>query len=201
MCMHVWALWLSCEALAALGPRGLHTTTRELQTCTPALQTPPKFNEKTLRERQKERKWSGRVKEKREIPPFGLLPSWPPHCFWVWTPALHPIHEKKNLNNKFQNTKTINSPKLKSLHTTKTLTLTNVGFGQSRFGPLRRGHVQRFRRTAKEAIEIGRDTTNESGHTLWNRFAVSHEEEVGAPVAQMSDVTKFDTESVPDSES
>ena len=49
------------------GPPGFHTTTRELQTCTcqgPALQTPPKFHEKTPRERQKERNW-GREKEKK----------------------------------------------------------------------------------------------------------------------------------------
>ena len=32
--MHVWALGLTCETPAALGPSGLHTTARELQTCT-----------------------------------------------------------------------------------------------------------------------------------------------------------------------
>ena len=32
--VHVWALGLSCETPRALGPPGLHTTTRELQTCT-----------------------------------------------------------------------------------------------------------------------------------------------------------------------
>ena len=56
------------------GPPGLHTTTREIQTCTfqtPALQTPPKFHEKT----QKKRNGGGRVKKKREI--LGPHPSRP----------------------------------------------------------------------------------------------------------------------------
>ena len=50
------ALGLSCETKASSGAPGLHTTTRELQTCTfqaPALQTPPKFHEKTPREGKK----------------------------------------------------------------------------------------------------------------------------------------------------
>ena len=45
----------------------------------PALQTPPKFHDKTPRERKKERKCSGRGKKKREIlgpPPFGAPPFW-----------------------------------------------------------------------------------------------------------------------------
>ena len=47
---------------AALGPPGLHTTTRDLQTCTfqgPGLQTPPKFHERTPRKlgREMEKKW------------------------------------------------------------------------------------------------------------------------------------------------
>ena len=59
--------------------RGSHTTARELQTCTfqgpCASKTPPKFHEKTPRERQNERKWgTERAKKKSEIsgpPPFG----------------------------------------------------------------------------------------------------------------------------------
>ena len=42
----------------SLGPPGFHTTARELQTCTfegSGLHTPPKFNEETHSERQKER--------------------------------------------------------------------------------------------------------------------------------------------------
>ena len=51
-------LWLSCEAPAArsVGPPGFHTTAREpkcAQLSAPALQTPPKFHEKTPRERTK----------------------------------------------------------------------------------------------------------------------------------------------------
>ena len=67
--VHVWALGLWCEAPAALGPPGLHTTTRKFQTCTfqaPALQTPPKFHEKTLRERRKNEISGGREKKKAQ---------------------------------------------------------------------------------------------------------------------------------------
>ena len=73
-CAHEW------------GPPGFHTTAQELQTCTfqaPPLQTPPKFHEKTPRQKQKERNGGGRGKKKREIlgpppfraPPFGA-PKW-----------------------------------------------------------------------------------------------------------------------------
>ena len=60
-------LGLSCEVPAAPKPSGFHTTTREPKRAhlraTPQ-QTPPKFNEKTPRERQKERKWGGRGEKK-----------------------------------------------------------------------------------------------------------------------------------------
>ena len=64
------------------GPPALDTTARELQTRTfersGASETPPKFHEKTPRERQKERKREReREKKKREIlgpPPFGAPP-------------------------------------------------------------------------------------------------------------------------------
>ena len=79
--VHVWALGLSCEAPAASGPPGLHMTTREHQTCTfegPGLQkTPPKFNEKTPKERGKERKFGqnhdGQKKDWRKLAKSG----WP----------------------------------------------------------------------------------------------------------------------------
>ena len=62
-------LWLSCETPAALGPPGFHMTTRELQTCkfeSPgASKTPPKFNEKTARERDKKSE-NGAGKGKKE---------------------------------------------------------------------------------------------------------------------------------------
>ena len=80
--VHVWAL-------------GLHTTTRELQTCTfqgLSLQTPPKFHEKTPKREKKERKlWREREKSAKfwaptlrggdhpsgRAPPFGAGPT-----FW-----------------------------------------------------------------------------------------------------------------------
>ena len=53
--MHVWALGLWCETPAASGPPGLHTTTRELQTCTferPAL---PNHQKSTRRPPEREK--------------------------------------------------------------------------------------------------------------------------------------------------
>ena len=71
--MPVWALGLSCEAPAA--PKPLREPKRA-HFKVPALQTPPKFNEKTPRERQKERKWWREREEKREIlgHPSGFSP-------------------------------------------------------------------------------------------------------------------------------
>ena len=58
VCVSVCVL-LFC-VVAVLGPPGLHTTARELQTCTfpgpGASKTPPKFNEKTHKREKKERK-------------------------------------------------------------------------------------------------------------------------------------------------
>ena len=129
------ALGLSCETPTASGPPGLHTTARELQTCT--FETPPKFHEKTPREGRKEhilrreREKSAKFLAPHPSGPhpsnphpsglhFWPPPFWPPpsgpHFIWVHgAPPLHPPtttqHTKKN--------QTINSPKPKSLHTTK----------------------------------------------------------------------------------
>ena len=58
---------------AALGPPGFQTTARELQTCTfqgRAIQTPPKFNERTPKRGRKERKlWQERKKGQNFGPP------------------------------------------------------------------------------------------------------------------------------------
>ena len=65
----------------ASGPPGLHTTTRELKTCTfqgPALQTPPKFHERTPREREREKKENcggRREKKARNFGPPTLHPT------------------------------------------------------------------------------------------------------------------------------
>ena len=56
-------------------PPGFHTTAQELQMCTfqaPALQTPPKFHEKTPRKKQKERNGGGRGKKARNFGPSTL---------------------------------------------------------------------------------------------------------------------------------
>ena len=64
-------------------PPRFRTTARELQRAhlrVPALQTPPKFHEKTPRERKKERKWRRERENKREIlgsPPSGPHPAGP----------------------------------------------------------------------------------------------------------------------------
>ena len=65
--------------------------------CAPALQTPPKFHEKTPQRRKNEIS-GGREKKKREIlAPFGpptLRPPNPsrPHLFWVRAPTLPGPH-------------------------------------------------------------------------------------------------------------
>ena len=73
--MHVWALGLSCEAPATPKPPGLHTTTRELQTCTfegPGLQkTPPKLNETPERDKKSEN-GDGRGKKERNFGRSGV---------------------------------------------------------------------------------------------------------------------------------
>ena len=94
--MHVWALWLSCETPA--------------QTCTcdspGASKTPPKFNEKTHSERQKERNWGWETEKKarnfgpptlrgpthRGGPPFG------PDFLWVWAPPFGAMTHTRSRN-------------------------------------------------------------------------------------------------------
>ena len=82
----VWCFGRSGPQMCLLNPGGLwgvHTTrqpenSKRAHFRTPALQTPPKFHEKTPREGEKERKWEWE-KKKREIglttlqglPPFG----------------------------------------------------------------------------------------------------------------------------------
>ena len=89
--MHVWALWLSCETPAASGPPGLHTTARELQTCTfegPGASNTTKIPRERPKEREKRMKnCGGRGKKKREI--LGPHPSGPhPSGLHPW--GLHP---------------------------------------------------------------------------------------------------------------
>ena len=110
--MHVWALGLWCETPAASGPRGLHTTTRELQTCTFVGPGASKHHPKTTRrpeEREKERNWWWETEEKaRNFGPstlrgatlWGPKPSGPnpsgPDVFWVWA-AHHDTHQIQGL--------------------------------------------------------------------------------------------------------
>ena len=86
--MHVWALGLSCETPGAPPDRAAGARTRQPENSkrahfrAPALQTPPKFHEKTS-QRGKERTnfAAGEGKKKREIlgpPPFGPPPFEPP---------------------------------------------------------------------------------------------------------------------------
>ena len=91
--VHVSALRLPCETPAASGPPGLHTTTRELQTCTyegPGLQKHHQNSTKRPPEREEKNEFcGGRGKKKRDI--LGTLR----------TPTLlHPTQNtQKNLNN------------------------------------------------------------------------------------------------------
>ena len=108
---HVWALGLSCETLTAPPDRAAGARTRQPENSKRAhlsalaLQTPPKFHEKTPREGRKERILR-RDREKSAKfwashpsgpHPSGLHPSNPhpsnphpsgPHFFWVGSPTL-----------------------------------------------------------------------------------------------------------------
>ena len=73
-----------CASSNSSGRRGF--TRQRAQTCTfegPDLLTPPKFNEKTSREKQKERKW-GRERQKTQNFPTHRGP----HFYWVWWSTL-----------------------------------------------------------------------------------------------------------------
>ena len=103
--VHVWALWLLCETPEALGPPGLRTRTRELQTCTlerPGLQNTTKIPREDTQRGKKKEFLSGRGEKKREIlgpPPFGPPPFGPPPFgpppFLGLGPWPAPLHEKK----------------------------------------------------------------------------------------------------------
>ena len=99
--VHVWALWLSCGTPAAPPDRAAGARTRQPENSkrahlsAPALQTPPKFHEKTPREGRKERiLWRERKKKSAKIwaphlgaPPFGAPPFWAPP---FWAPPFGP---------------------------------------------------------------------------------------------------------------
>ena len=75
------------------GPTGFHTMTQRAQTCIlegPALQTPPKFHEKTPNESTKSEILGGRRKKKREI--LGPHPSLGGPTFQVPPPFGPPIY-------------------------------------------------------------------------------------------------------------
>ena len=91
--MHVWALWLSCETPAAPPDRAAGARTRQPENSkrahftAPALQTPPKFHERTPRERKKKENCGGKREKKTRnfglptlsgLHPSGLHPSGPP---------------------------------------------------------------------------------------------------------------------------
>ena len=62
------------------------------------------------------------------------------------------------------------------------------------FGSLVRGFPGRIWRTAQEALEVGRDTTNSRGHSL---ATDSPQDEVEAPLAELPDETsESDTDTV-----
>ena len=98
-----------CRVKPQTGPPGLHTTTRTSKRAhlsVPALQTPPKFHEKTPREIRKNEISGKREQKKREIlglPPFGPHPSGPhppcPHQKQNWPNAVWPTSVNKNWPN------------------------------------------------------------------------------------------------------
>ena len=98
------------------------TTTREPKRTT--------FHEETP-EREEKNEFCGGKKESAK---FWVPNPSNPHFLGPWGPTLSTHHDnsthKKNLNNQFQKTQTINSPKPTSLHTAKTLTLAKVGLAK-----------------------------------------------------------------------
>ena len=91
--VHIWALGLSCETPAAPPDRAAGARTRQPENSkrahftAPALQTPPKFHERTPRERKKKETCGGKREEKARnfgLPTLrastlrGLHPSGPP---------------------------------------------------------------------------------------------------------------------------
>ena len=80
---HIWALGLSCETSAVSGPPGLHTTTRELQTCTferTGASNTTKIPRKRSKEGEKSKKLWREREEKRKFwatPPFEAPPLGP----------------------------------------------------------------------------------------------------------------------------
>ena len=89
--MHVWVLGLSCETPAALGPPGLHTTTRELFTYT--FDGPRRPHRETKRAKMGAGEGTKSAKF-WPLPPFGATPAGPhlagPHLFWVY-PHTHSL--------------------------------------------------------------------------------------------------------------
>ena len=83
--VHVWALWLLCETPEALGPPGLRTRTRELQTCTlerPGLQNTTKIpREDTQRGKKRIFKRERGKKERNFGPPTLRAPTLRPPPF------------------------------------------------------------------------------------------------------------------------
>ena len=83
---------------AATGPPGLHTTTRELQTCTferTGASNSTKIPREDLQRGRKRTNFAGREGKKRVIlgpPPLQAptlrTPPFEPHFFWVWVPTL-----------------------------------------------------------------------------------------------------------------
>ena len=69
--MHVWSSGLSCEALAASGPPGFHTTAREPKRAylrVPALKNTTKIQrEDPQRDTKRAKWWRDRGKKKSEI--------------------------------------------------------------------------------------------------------------------------------------
>ena len=140
--MHVWALWLSCETPAAPKP---HDSLRRAHWRVPALQTPPKFHEKTPRERRTN-EISGGSEKKREIsgpPPFGPPTLRAPHPLGPHPFRPQPLqahfprsHHAHHPTRQFSQTKLAKFGQIK-LAKCGQLNLAKCGIGQLRFGQMR----------------------------------------------------------------
>ena len=121
----------------AAGPPGLHTTTRELQTCTferPGVET-TKFPREDPQRRKKRTNFAAR--EGKQSAKFWAPHPSNHHFLGPWGPTLlHPptttqnTQKKLNIFFKKKKPKQFTPKKPKSLHTTNTLTLAKVGLAK-----------------------------------------------------------------------
>ena len=177
--MHIWALGLSCEPPAALGPPGFHSTTEELQTCTfqaPAFKNTTKIPLEGHPERHKKSEMVVGERKNREIlgtPPFRASPFGAPF-FWVFkTPPFGASPFGAFFCAFFAPCCSVFFIKEKTEgQKTETPILTKVGLarvGQPNFGQSRSIKVGQNRSQFFGQSRIGQSRSNKDGHSRFGQ--------------------------------